>query len=73
MRDGVWSLGVGEGVMKKAREDRVNEMASKDELNGRRKETRSELALLIDSSQNTSLHHPPSLRPRAAPKNKFLG
>lgn len=39
---------------KKAREDRVNEMASKDELNGGRKETRSGLALLIDSSQTRS-------------------
>ncbi|KAG8010503.1 hypothetical protein GBF38_009600 [Nibea albiflora] len=39
---------------KKAREDRVNEMASKDELNGGRKETRSGLALLIDSSQTGS-------------------
>lgn len=39
---------------KKPREDRVNEMASKDELNGGKKETRSGLALLIDSSQTHS-------------------
>ena len=44
----------GTEVRKKAREDRVNEMASKDELNGGRKETRSGLALLIDSSQTRS-------------------
>lgn len=43
-----------DGGKKKAREDRVNEMASKDELNGGRKETRSGLALLIDSSQTLS-------------------
>lgn len=52
---------------KKAREDRVNEMASKDELNGGRKETRSGLALLIDSSQT------PSFQPRrGVSKPEFL-
>lgn len=40
--------------MKKAREARVNEMASKDELNGGKKETRSGLTLLMDSSQTPS-------------------
>lgn len=43
---------------KKAREDRVNEMASKDELNGGRKETRSDLSLLTDSSQTGSFQRP---------------
>lgn len=44
----------GKGVRRKQGEDRVNEMASKDELNGGRKETRSGWALLIDSSQTHS-------------------
>ncbi len=56
-----------DGGKKKAREDRVNEMASKDELNGGRKETRSGLALLIDSSQTRSFQ----LR-RGVPKPEFL-
>lgn len=50
------------------REDRVNEMASKDELNGGRKETRSGLALLIDSSQTRSFQ-----RRRGVSKPEFLG
>lgn len=39
---------------KKAREDRVNEMPSKDKLNRGRKETGPGPALLIDSSQTHS-------------------
>lgn len=42
------------GGKKKVREDRVNEMASKDKLNGGRKETGSGTALLTDSSQTHS-------------------
>lgn len=57
----------GTEVRKKRREDRVNEMASKDELNGGRKETRSGLALLIDSSQTHSFE-----RSRGVPKPEFL-
>lgn len=57
----------GKGVRKKQGEDRVNEMASKDELNGGRKETRSGWALLIDSSQTHSFE-----RRRGVPKPKFL-
>lgn len=41
-------------MRRKHGEDRVNEMASKDELNGGRKETRSGRALLTDSSQTPS-------------------
>lgn len=66
-----WARWRGEGVFlwgdrgkKKAREDRVNEMASKDELNCGRKETRSGLALLIDSSQTHSFQ-PQSLNSSA--------
>lgn len=57
----------GNEVRKKRGEDRVNEMASKDELNGGRKETRSGLALLIDSSQTHCFEcH------RGVPKPEFL-
>lgn len=44
-RDGGKQEG-GSPTKKKAREDRVNEMASKHELNGGRKETRSNLSYL---------------------------
>lgn len=57
----------GKGVRRKQGEDRVNEMASKDELNGGRKETRSGWALLIDSSQTPSFE-----RRRGVPKPEFL-
>lgn len=57
----------GKRVRRKQGEDRVNEMASKDELNGGRKETRSDRALLIDSSQTHSFE-----RRRGVPKPKFL-
>lgn len=67
-REGGGVLSVrGKGVRRKRGEDRVNEMASKDELNGGRKETRSGRALLIDSSQTHSFE----LR-RGVPKPKFL-
>lgn len=57
----------GKGVRRKRGEDRVNEMASKDELNGGRKETRSGWALLIDFSQTHSFEHR-----RGVPKPEFL-
>lgn len=66
-RGGGGALCEGTEVRKKWREDRVNEMASKDELNGGRKETRSGLALLIDSSQTLSFE-----RRRGVPKPEFL-
>lgn len=64
-REGVFLW--GDRGKKKAREDRVNEMASKDELNGGRKETRSGLVLLIDSSQTHSFQHHGGV-----PKPEFL-
>lgn len=57
----------GTEARKKRGEDRVNEMASKDELNCGRKETRSGLALLIDSSQTQSFQHRGGV-----PKPEFL-